>query len=335
MELGGLGISQLQHLGWALRIRWLWLQKTEPDKPWAFLPIQVLQTIKCFFDVAVITQIGNGRNTLFWTDRWLQGQSLDKLMPHLFGTVNSRAKKRTVHEAITGRKWISDIRGALTVEVLTEYLGLWDILSDVMLQPELEDTHIWQFSASGIYSAKSAYEALFIGAIQFRPWERIWKSWAPGKCKFFMWLVAHDRCWTADRLARKGLPHHEHCLLCDQEEETINHLLLHCVFSREVWFRVLQGLGGLQAVAPQLTETSLEDWWNTACSRVEGPVKKGLNSVIILVAWSLWIHRNRCVFDGLQPNLSRVLSSIREELHFWGIAGARGVSHLLAQLPAG
>jgi len=230
VELGGLGISQLQHLGWALRIRWLWLQKTKPDKPWAFLPIKVPQTIKCFFDVVVITQIGNGRNILFWTDRWLQGQSLDKLMPHLFGTINSRAKKRTVHKAITGRKWIFDIRGALTVEVLTQYLGLWDIPAEVMLQPELEDTHIWQFSASGIYSAKSAYEALFIGAIQFRPWERIWKSWAPGKCKFFMWLVAHDRCLTADRLARKGLPHHEHCLLCDQEE-TINHLLLHCVFS--------------------------------------------------------------------------------------------------------
>jgi hypothetical protein len=32
-ELGGLGISQLQQLGWALRMRWLWLQKTEPDRP--------------------------------------------------------------------------------------------------------------------------------------------------------------------------------------------------------------------------------------------------------------------------------------------------------------
>jgi len=32
-ELGGLGISSLQQLGWALRMRWLWLQKTEPDKP--------------------------------------------------------------------------------------------------------------------------------------------------------------------------------------------------------------------------------------------------------------------------------------------------------------
>jgi hypothetical protein len=27
-ELGGLGISDLKTLGWALRMRWLWLQKT-------------------------------------------------------------------------------------------------------------------------------------------------------------------------------------------------------------------------------------------------------------------------------------------------------------------
>jgi len=40
-ELGGLGISDLKTLGWALRMRWLWLQKTEPNRPWAHLPIQV------------------------------------------------------------------------------------------------------------------------------------------------------------------------------------------------------------------------------------------------------------------------------------------------------
>jgi len=37
-ELGGLGISDLQNLGWALRLRWMWLQKTEPEKPWVFFP---------------------------------------------------------------------------------------------------------------------------------------------------------------------------------------------------------------------------------------------------------------------------------------------------------
>lgn len=57
-------------------------------------------------------------------------------------------------------------------------------------------------------------------------------------------------------------------------------------------------------------------------NRVDGAVKKGLNSIVILVAWALWNHRNRCVFDGLQPNLNGILASIREELHMWGIAGA-------------
>ena len=45
------------------------------------------------------------------------------------------------------------------------------------------------------------------------------------------WLVTHNKCWTVDRLARRGLPHPEFCPLCDQEEETIDHLLVHCVFA--------------------------------------------------------------------------------------------------------
>jgi len=65
-------------------------------------------------------------------------------------------------------------------------------------------------------------------------------------------------------------------------------------------------------------------------SRVDGPVKKRLNSIIILVAWSLWNHCNRCVYDGVQPNLNEVLLSIREELHLWGLAGARGVTSSLS-----
>ena len=188
-ELGGLGISSLQQLGWALRMRWLWLQKTEPDKPWAFFPIQVHPAVKAFFSIAIKSEVGNGMNTLFWTDRWLHGQRLDQLVPNLFGAISSRAKKRTVHDALTERRWVSDIRGALSLAVLTEYLALWDLLSNVVLQPDVDDLHVWQFSSSGKYSAKSAYESMFIGAISFRPWERIWKSWAPSKCKFFMWLL--------------------------------------------------------------------------------------------------------------------------------------------------
>ena len=37
-DLGGLGISNLQKLDWALRLRWLWLQKTDLSRPWANFP---------------------------------------------------------------------------------------------------------------------------------------------------------------------------------------------------------------------------------------------------------------------------------------------------------
>ena len=330
--LGGLGISDLQKLGWALKLRWLWLQKTEPEKAWVFFPVQAQPQVHSFFEMAVQTVIGNGKNTRFWTDSWLLGQSLKQFLPHLFSAIPARARKRTVYDALTGGRWISDIRGALSVQVLVEYLYLWDLLSIVELQPEVEDIHIWRFSNSGIYTTKSAYEAFFIGATHFGSWERIWKSWAPGKCKFFMWTVAHNRVWTADRLAKRGLNHPPKCPLCDQVGETIDHLLVSCVFTRQFWVHTLQQFG-LQTLAPQLDDHCFIHWWGETSSRFSGQVQKGINSIIILGSWLVWKHRNYCVFDGGTPNLSRVMAAFREEVQLWSVAGARGVSYLLALAP--
>lgn len=37
-----------------------------------------------------------------------------------------------------------------------------------------------------------------------------------------------------DSLVKRGLPHQAACPLCDQDVETINHILVSCVFAREV-----------------------------------------------------------------------------------------------------
>lgn len=145
-----------------------------------------------------------------------------------------------------------------------------------------------------------------------------------------MWLVIRERCWTADRLARRGLPHPSCCPLCDQEEENINHLLSTCVFAREFWFFLLRRIG-LHSLTPLSDEISFDDWWDKSSRRVPDHLKKGFNSIITLGAWTLWNLRNRCVFDGEPPNLARALLLASEELHFWGFAGARGLNHLLAQ----
>ena len=208
-----------------------------------------------------------------------------------------------------------------------QYLHLSDILNAVELNEEVPDKHIWRLSALGKYTAKSAYDTLFQGAVAFEPYERVWKSWAPPKCKFFMWLVAHNRCWTADRLAKRGLPHPDQCLLCDQEEEDIQHLLVGCVFSRDFWFSLLSRFG-FAALAPQPSDQSFDNWWRKVDSAASGDFRLGLNSLVILGAWSIWRHRNDCVFNGATPNVNLALALAREEAHWWSMAGAKGLSML-------
>lgn len=58
-----------------------------------------------------------------------------------------------------------------------------------------------------------------------------------------------------------------------------------------------------------------------------------MNSLVILGAWTLWKHRNRCVFVGAAPSVARALLLTSEELHLWGMAGARGISYLFDLQP--
>ena len=336
LKYGGLGILNLEMFGWALRARWLWLQKTDASRPWAGLPIRVHRNAKALVDVAITSVVGSGESVKFWSDRWLLGKTVAEHCPTLIQVISRRAlKRRTVAEGLTNRQWVSDIRGGLSVTVLVEYLQLWNLVDGVVLQPDIADQHIWRLSAHGTYCSKSAYDALFVGSIPFGPWRRVWKTWAPLRCKFFVWLAIKNRVWTADRLAKRGLPHPVACPLCDQAEETIQHILVSCVFARQIWTSMLHNLG-LLAIVPQHGCTRFSNWWCQSIKKVEKSLRKGLNSLIILVAWEIWKHRNACVFEGVVPCTQRVQSAVIEEGNVWCLAGASALQDLLLrQLPRG
>lgn len=154
-----------------------------------------------------------------------------------------------------------------------ELLWLNDCLREVLLTEDA-DQHVWRLDATGVFSAKSAYRAFFNGSVTFKPWRHLWKYWAPGKCKFFLWLAIKNRCWTAYRLARRGMSHPEQCPLCDQKGKTIQHLLVCCVFSRQVWFTILSSLG-LDRLVPRRRQQSFAEWWSKASHKVKKEDKKG------------------------------------------------------------
>jgi hypothetical protein len=126
-----------------------------------------------FLSEVVVTEISDGSNTMFWSDKWLHGKRIADLAPKLFDTIPKRyVNSRTVQEAILTRRWVSDIKGALSLGGFDRYIQLWDLLAEVELQPETEDKHIFSIAPHGIYSAKSAYEGLFLGSSSFGHYER-------------------------------------------------------------------------------------------------------------------------------------------------------------------
>jgi hypothetical protein len=61
--------------------------------------------------------VGNGNNTLFWTDRWINGGCINDFAPEVVSKVDKIiVSTRTVAQALGGQQWISDI---LTVGIRT------------------------------------------------------------------------------------------------------------------------------------------------------------------------------------------------------------------------
>jgi hypothetical protein len=84
-------------------------------------------------------------------------------------------------------------------------------------------------------------------------------------------------------LQKRGLPYPTSCPFRDQEEETIQHLLLSCVFAKQVWAHIFQHLG-LLSLAPQPTTGCFSSWWSMTIKEIPKAKRKEMNSTIIFVA---------------------------------------------------
>jgi hypothetical protein len=83
-DLGGLGVLDIKRMSWALRARWPWLGRTDNTRPWANFPIKVNKNITSLLHAATVVKLGNGSKALFWTDRWIHGESISDLAPQAF-----------------------------------------------------------------------------------------------------------------------------------------------------------------------------------------------------------------------------------------------------------
>ena len=280
------------------------------------------------FAVLTEVKIGDGQKASFWESSWLQGVRPKDIAPKIFDI--SCKKGVTVATALRDGHWITQINidAGLTLEHLQQFLALWEKLATVAIQPGVQDSILWKSTKDGQYSAKTAYLAQFHDLPLSSSPAAVWKAWAPPKCKFFAWLIIHNRVWTADRLQRRGWPNCDKCPLCSQVQESAAHLIFKCRFSVRIWNAVFAWLGLAIPTAPWLLFDSVKSWWDAVLSDNTLPMK-ALSSLLLLVGWEIWNERNARVFRSKAAPVAIVMRRIKDEVSIWATAGAKHLRNVM------
>ncbi|KAM0853387.1 hypothetical protein ACQ4PT_051108 [Festuca glaucescens] len=184
------------------------------------------------FNASVRISVGDGSRIMFWDDPWINGLTVTALAPAVVALVKPRTQRsRTVKDGVAGDAWALDISGPLSVDAIVQYLSLWAAVHEVVLGVG-QDTFRWKWTSNGSFTARSAYLAMTEGTMAMAGADNIWNSFAPMSYRFHAWLALRRRCWTADRLLRRGLPTHMLCPLCKVHDEMLDHLSLDCPFAK-------------------------------------------------------------------------------------------------------
>lgn len=129
-----------------------------------------------------------------------------------------------------------------------------------------EDCFFWKIEniVGSAFSTKNTWDEIRSSNAKVSWASSMWFKGCILKQAFTFWVCNLDRFPVNTRLAAWGITASIHCNTCSRFSETRNHLFLHCDFSSQVWYCVLQRLGH-----PPLIFSDWSVFMNclTSCSR--------------------------------------------------------------------
>ena len=152
---GGLGVLDLEKFSRALRLRWMWYQWVDSDRPWVGTDVPCNELDKQLFRCNTVVTIGDGRKALFWDSPWLDGHAPRDVAPNLYKL--AWRKKLTVREEVENQTWTRGLWRMTTATEMAEFVLMWEQVQAVQFSV-VQDEIRWKWTANGHYSSKSAYD---------------------------------------------------------------------------------------------------------------------------------------------------------------------------------
>jgi hypothetical protein len=158
-ELGGLDFHDLVHFGRALHHRWLWYHWMDDERSWQGMALPCDEDDQALFQASPEIKLGNGRNAIFWHNKWLNSLVLKNIAPSLYR--KAHFKKRTVVKELLNNSWMLPARHNSSMQEFLEFIEMLSLLKTVTLMDEVKDSLIWKWTPSGEYTTASAYKIQF------------------------------------------------------------------------------------------------------------------------------------------------------------------------------
>ena len=106
------------------------------------------------------------------------------------------------------------------------------------------DTLWWKSNPTGMFTVKSAAKwCESLNGPNLEILELIWHIPFPSKAQFFSWLAWKGRIKSSDHLHRLDILSatvSSDCVFCQTEIESLNHVLLLCLFAWKVWSNLIK-----------------------------------------------------------------------------------------------
>uniref|UniRef100_A0A2N9G614 Uncharacterized protein n=1 Tax=Fagus sylvatica TaxID=28930 RepID=A0A2N9G614_FAGSY len=278
----------------------------------------ILEKIGGLFARHVYIEVGDGAKTRFWTDTWCGQRSLKADFPELYCLARNKEAfvKDHMHYRNESVSWdFNFTRNAQDWE-LDAVASFLELLASSSIKGYGEDRLCWRGSSKEGFQVRIYYKYLLPLAGMEVPWKRIWKTNAPPRVAFFVWVAAMGRILTTDNLRRRHVIVLDWCCMCKENGETISHLLLHCSAAMEIW-SFMFSIFGIQWVMPGGVLALLSCWGNSCHST---KIKKVWDMVPPCVFWCIWWERNSRSFEGKERNLMEVKGTVLRTLLDWSKA---------------
>ena len=230
-----------------------------------------------------------------------------------------------------GRSWNFHFQRYFNEWELRRFYSFYEHVSTRIPSGEGEYILIWQLNHSGVFDVRSFYIALLKAPSVSFPWKNIWCIKVPKRVSFFLWTAARDGILTIDNLVKKDLPLVNWCCLCKCDEETVDHLLIHCKFAYALWSEVLI-MFGVQWVMPDTIVSLLfawRNWLGTYSSKV-------WNLVPACLMWLVWKERNVRNFEDVESPIDKLKTLLTRTLfewsRIWGFMHCNSLSDFLISI---